>query len=625
MLARSRVLPGLAVIALTGFGLVAAEKNDRVTRTKAAVEERMRHDITFLASDQCEGRGVSTKGINLAADYIAAEFKKAGLKAADKCPDYFQSFSIITGNAKLEEPNSLKLRGPLGQAIELKMGDQFIPVGFSESGKVKADLVFVGYGATADALHYDDYKDIDVTGKIVVVLRKTPRSEVTQAGFEGGKEGPHASLQAKLVNAGLHKAAAVFFVNDHETAKSGDKLMDFAYTANSRQSLGIPAIHVHRSLVEEMLQSTLNATLRDVEKDIDETLKPASASLKGWSADLEINIKREKSNVKNIIGVLEGAGPLANETVVIGAHYDHLGYGGRGSGSLAKDAKEPQIHHGADDNGSGTTTIMELARRFGEIPHREGRRLVFMTFTGEESGLLGSMHYCNNPLYPLADTVAMVNLDMVGRLRPDMKSSKDKLYVYGTGTDKHFDKLLTDLNQKFDFQMQKTAGTRMVGGSSDHASFYAKKIPVLFLFTGNHPDYHRPSDTADKINVEGMAKVADLTEELIDHLARQPDRPEYVKIEGGSSGSPGMNGPRLGIMPSYGDEKEGVLLEAVSKGAPAEKAGMKEGDRIVEIGGKPVKNLEVYMVLMASQKKGDTVEIGFLRDGKKEAVKVKLE
>jgi hypothetical protein len=287
--------------------------------------------------------------------------------------------------------------------------------------------------------------------------------------------------------------------------------------------------------------------------------------------------------------------------------------------------KEPQIHHGADDNGSGTTTVIELARRFGEIPNREGRRLAFMTFTGEESGLLGSAYYCNNPLDPLADTVAMINLDMVGRVRPDMKSAKDKIFVYGTGTDKGFDKLLTDVNQKYDFMMQKTAGTRMAGGSSDHASFYAKKVPVLFFFSGNHPDYHRPSDTADKINVEGMAKVADLNEELIDHLAHQPERPQYVKVDGGSTGGPGRGGPRLGIMPSYGDDKEGVLLEGVSKDMPAEKAGLKEGDRIVEIGGKHVKNLEVYMVLMAAHKKGDIVEVGFLRDGKKESAKLKLE
>jgi hypothetical protein len=625
MRARSRIFTGLALFACAGVGLIAAEKNNETVRTKAAVVERMRNDITYLASDELEGRGVTTKGINLAADFIAGEFKKAGLKPAGKNADYFQPFSIVTGAAKLEEPNSLKLHGPKGEEIELKMGDQFIPIGLSESGKVKADIAFVGYGATAAKLDYDDYKNIDVAGKIVIVLRKTPRSENIKDGFEGGKDGPHASLQSKLVNALGHKAAAVFIVNDYETAKSGDKLMDFSYTANSRQSLGIPAVQITRTLVDQMLQSTLNTTLREREKDIDESMKPASAIMKGWSADLDVNVKREKSNVKNVIGVIEGSGPLAKETVVIGAHYDHLGYGGSGSGSLDRGKNKPQIHHGADDNGSGTTTVLELARRFGEMPNREGRRLVFMTFTGEESGLLGSAYYCNNPIYPLADTVAMINLDMVGRVRPDMKSSKDKIFVYGTGTDKGFDKLLTDINQKYDFMMQKTAGTRMAGGSSDHASFYAKKVPVIFFFSGNHTDYHRPSDTADKINVEGMAKVADLTEELIEHLVHQPNRPEYVKTDGGPSVSPGRNGPRMGIMPSYGDDKDGVLLEGVSKDAPAEKAGLKEGDRIVEIGGKPVKNLEVYMVLMSSQKKGDTIEIGFIRDGKKEIAKVKLE
>jgi hypothetical protein len=628
MLARSRVIAGLVLFACAGVGLIAAEKKNETLRSKAAVEERMRKDITYLASDELEGRGVTTKGINLAADFIAGEFKKSGLKPAGKNADYFQPFTIVTGNAKLDEPNRLTLYSPKGEKFDLKLGEQFIPIGLSESGKIKeADIVFVGYGATADKIGYDDYKDFDVAGKIVVVLRKTPRSENTkEGGMEGGKDGPHASLQSKLVNAGLHKAAAVFIVNDLETAKSGDKLMDFSYTANSRQSLGVPAVQITRPLLDQMLQSTLNTTLKEREKDIEDTLKPASAILKGWSADLEVNVKRDKSSVKNVIGVLEGAGPLANETVVIGAHYDHLGYGGRGSGSMQKEAgKEPQIHHGADDNGSGTTTVLELARRFGEIPNREGRRLVFMTFTGEESGLLGSAYYCNNPIYPLADTVAMINLDMVGRVRPDQKSSKDKIFVYGTGTDKGFDKLLTDVNQKYDFMMQKTAGTRMAGGSSDHASFYAKKVPVIFFFSGNHTDYHRPSDTADKINVEGMAKVADLTEELIDHLAHQAERPQYVKIEGGPSGGRGPSGPRLGIMPSYGDDKEGVLLEGVSKDMPAEKAGLKEGDRIVEIGGKPVKNLEVYMVLMSSQKKGDTVEIGYLRDGKKAIAKLKLE
>jgi hypothetical protein len=612
----------LGAMLLATSWLAAAESNK--TRKASEVEEQMRKDITFLASDECEGRGVTTKGVNLAADFIAEEFKKAGLQPIDKA-GYFQNFSVITGAAKLDSPNTLVLTGPNDKQIELRMGEQFIPVGLSDAGKIEAPLVFVGYGATANEIKYDDYKDVDVAGKIVIVLRKTPRPENRDAPFEGGPEGAHAALTTKLVNAGLHKAAAVLFVNDRTFAKGGDTLMDFAYTAGARQSFGVKAAQIRRSVLDDLLQSGAGIALKDVEADIDRDLKPHSLALTGWSAALEINLTRVRSKVKNVIGVLEGTGDLAGETVVIGAHYDHLGYGGRGSGSLAKDQEAKEIHHGADDNGSGTTTLLEMARSFGALKERKGRRLVFIAFTGEESGLLGSEYYCKEPIYPLADTVTMINLDMVGRLREDMTAKKDKLYIYGSGTSKGFDELISGLNKEYDFQMQKIAGTRMAGGSSDHASFYAKKVPVLFLFTGNHPDYHRPSDTADKINVAGMRKIAEFTEDVVEQLASQAERPQYIKVDQGPLVSPGGGGPRLGIMPSYGDDKEGVLLEGVREGTPADKAQLKEGDRIVELDGKAVKNLEAYMVLMAGHKKGDAMEIVVLRDGKKVTLKAKLE
>jgi C-terminal processing protease CtpA/Prc len=253
-----------------------------------------------------------------------------------------------------------------------------------------------------------------------------------------------------------------------------------------------------------------------------------------------------------------------------------------------------------------------------------------MAFTGEESGLLGSEYYCKNPIFPLADTVAMVNLDMVGRMREDTESHKEKLVIYGTGTGKGLDELVSGLNKKYDFQMQKVAGILMANerSSSDHATFYRKNIPVLFFFTGNHPDYHRPTDTADKINVAGMRRIAGMVEDIVVQVASASDRPEYIKVAtptGGGSASASMSGPRLGIMPSYSDEKEGVLLEGVREGSPAEKGQLKEGDRIVELNGKAVKNLETYMVLMSGQKKGDTLEVTIVRDGKKVALKVKLE
>jgi Zn-dependent M28 family amino/carboxypeptidase len=595
----------LCLVALVAFSARSSEPNSS--------EERMRRDITFLASDECEGRGVTTQGIRLAGDYVAREFQKAGLKPGGKDGSYFQPFTI-SGVAQLGSPNGLVLRGPQGQEIELKSPQQFQPLGMSPSGEVTAPVIFAGYGVTADG--YDDYAGLDVEGKVVLLLRKTPRPDNRLTPFGGATGGTHAPLTAKATNAVNHKAAALIFVNDYETAKADDPLMSFDYSLNAGRSK-VPAVHLLRSVADELLRSALGARLRDLEADIDRETKPRSAALAGWTAHVQVTVERAGVEARNVIGVLEGEGPKANETVVVGAHYDHLGYGG--FGSLARGLTGPAIHHGADDNGSGTTAVLELARRFAALPKRD-RRLVFMTFSGEERGLLGSAHYCGNPIYPLADTVAMVNLDMVGRLRPDPDSKKDKLIVYGTGSAKDFDTLVDTLNQKYDFKFQKNPSGL---GPSDQMSFYLKSIPVLFFFTGDHPDYHRPSDTSDKINIPGMRKVTDLAEDVIAHLLTRPERPEFVKVaDKGSRQSPGVSGPRLGIRPAYDDEKDGVLLEGVSKDGPAEKAGLKAGDRIVEIGGKEVKNLEAYMSLLAGKSKGAALEIGIMRDGKKVVIKV---
>jgi hypothetical protein len=593
----------------------------------------MRKDITFLASDECEGRGISTKGINLAADYIANEFKKAGLKPVSGDQGYFQPF-VMKGASKLGSPNRLVLRGPLGQQIELKQGQHFQVLGLSGAGKVTAPLVFVGYGATAKDISYDDYASVDVAGKVVLMVRKTPRFDNRNLPFDGSSAPYHAALSTKATNAVQHQAAAVIIVNDRGTARTEDRLMEFGYTSRDTQS-EVPVLQLRREMVDELLQSGLGTGLTGLEQDIDRDVHPRSAPLAGWTASLEVNVSRPGIPVKNIVGVLEGSGPLAEQTVVIGAHYDHLGYGG--FGSLARNLREPAIHHGADDNASGTTTLIELARHFaakketvplsskGQSPfsQRQGRRLVFIAFTAEESGLFGSAHYCKNPLFPLADTVAMINLDMVGRLRPDKESHKDKLIVYGTGSASGFDALLDSVNKKYDFKFQKvTTGE----GPSDQESFYLKNIPVLFFFTGDHPDYHRPSDTVDKINVPGMERVADLVEDLIEYLESVPERPKFVKVPRRSGGDRRMGGgPRLGIMPEYGTEGDGVLVGGVLEGRPAAKAGVKEGDRIVEIAGKPVKSLETYMALMAGHKIGDILDVGILRDGKKMILKVTLE
>jgi Zn-dependent M28 family amino/carboxypeptidase len=576
----------------------------------------MRKDIDFLASDECEGRGVTTKGINLAADYIADEFKKAGLNPGGIDGSYFQPFSIITGT-RLASPNTVVLHGPAGQAITLKLGVDFQVVGLSASGKVDAPLAFAGYGATASKSGYDDFQGLDARGKLLIVLRRTPRYGNAKFPFDGPMESHHAALNTKIINAEAHGAAGMLFINDQAMAAKEDKLMDFGYTA-FESNTKLPAAHLHRSTADSILRDALGKSLADLEADIDRDLKPQSAMLPGWTATLEVNVERMRVPAKNVIGVLEGAGPLANETLVIGAHYDHLGYGG--FGSLARNAGKA-IHHGADDNGSGTTALMELARRFAQS-NRQGRRLVFIAFSGEERGLLGSAYYCKNPVFSLKDTVAMVNMDMVGRLRPDKEdTSKDKLIVYGTGSAKSFDQLIDAVNAGYGFKLKKIK-TGM--GPSDQQSFYEKHIPVFFFFTDDHPDYHRPTDTADKINVPGMARITDMVENLVERLANVPERPQYVAVAGGSTYA-GMQGPTLGIRPAYDDDKPGILLNSVSPGGSAAKAGLREGDRITEIAGKQVVNLGAYMSIMAGQKKGETLDVAVVRDGKKMTIKILLQ
>ena len=263
---------------------------------------------------------------------------------------------------------------------------------------------------------------------------------------------------------------------------------------------------------------------------------------------------------------------------------------------------------------------MELARRFGAMK-TDGRRMVFMTFTAEERGLIGSRHYARvQPLFPLKDTVAMFNLDMVGRLKAPPKDGKDgksKLLVLGTGSAKGFEELVMKLNT--DFDVVKDGGG--VFGASDHYSFYTQKIPVLFFWTGTHPDYHRPTDTSDKINVGGMKRITDYSERILDVLRTDPKRPEFVAIKTPFAGG-GPKGPKMGIIPDYEFAGKGVLLDGVAPTGPAAAAGMKKGDIIVEIAGKAIPNLNSYMAAMESQKVGAAIDVKLMRDGKELKVSV---
>lgn len=599
------------------------------------VLERMRKDIFFLASADCEGRGVDTKGIDKAADRIVDVFKEAGLKPAMKDGSYFQPFKI-TMSAKLGKPNSFVLSGPGGAKKEPELGKTFSPMGFSPTSKAAGELVFAGYGVTAPGLKYDDYAGLNVEGKFVVVLRRIPRyTETGDKRFDTtvptSDESLHAAFATKIELAQKNKAAGLIVVNDTSAAGRLDPIAQYGQHATGTTPATFPVIFVKRAVIDEMLAAGPWKSLTELETAIGGDLKPRSFALTGWKADAEVTVDRKEVTAKNVVGVLEGAGPLKDETVVIGAHYDHVGYGN--FGSLGGPNARGKIHFGADDNASGTTGLMELARRYGAQKNRQGRRLVFIAFSGEEIGLLGSVHYCKEPLFPLEKTAAMVNMDMIGRAKPPADwlglfppTDKDRLVVYGTGTGDGFAQLVADTNKKLDFKMTTlAAGT----GPSDHDSFYRKKIPVLFLYTGTHGEYHRPADIPERIDVPGMKKATDFAGLLLDNLLARETAPKYAVVKDPWSDPTdkprGPMGPRLGVRPDYAYEGEGMRLEGVNPGGVAEKAGLKDGDVIVEIGGKATPTVGAYMTAMAAQKAGTTVDIVVERKGQKLTLKAKLE
>lgn len=656
---------GCVVVAVVASSTLAVWAEDA-----SIIESRLQATVKFLSSDELEGRGPGTKGLEQAAQYLANEFSKLGLKTDLFNGSPFQTMEIVV-DAKLGPPehNQLTLLGPAvengqPQRIEFNFGKDFNSLALGGTNKVKATVVFTGYGITAPEHKYDDYADVDVKGKVVLLLRKEPQQGNEKSVFGGTSATRHATFEAKVSNAYQHGAAAVILVNDaysldeehkvrqkqwsetmdklgeeHSTfrgnkepsaddwnkhreavaklverlttlnqqlARGGDEVLapDAAgYTTGARK---MSVFFAKRELVDRMVKSTLSVDLAKLESKIDDGLKPKSQELKDWQADVESSIEHVKASVKNVIAVLEGSGSLADETVVVGAHYDHLGMGGREVGSLAPWTRD--IHNGADDNASGAAALLEIARHLAATPQQPSRRIVFVAFTAEERGLLGSKHYIQNPRFPLEKTVAMVNLDMVGRL------SEDKLIVYGTGTSASFDGLIEDLNKKYGFNLKKDPAGE---GPSDHAVFYRKNIPVFHFFTGSHPDYHRPSDDVEKINVVGMRRVAGLVTEVVEHLAKVEERPNYIAVKSRAVIHSGERPrPSLGTMPDYAGNVEGCRLEFIRENGPADRAGIKAGDVIVKLGDNKVGSVEDYDAALRKFRPGDTIKVTVKRGDK---------
>ena len=518
--------PSRAIAPLTTLAALLAAAASATAQEPSPAAARLKADVTYLADDAREGRAPGTPGIEAAAGYIADAFKAAGLKPAAGADGYFQPFAI-RGEPRLVGEPSLALAGPEGKRLEARPKVDFTPLVIGGAGTPEAlPVVFAGYGITAkggsDGLDYDDYDGLDVTGKAVLVLRHAPRQEEPDTPFHGQKGLNFASFRHKARNAAGHGAKAVLMVNDKAGLKGKpDELVPFE--AAGPPGARIPFLMVTRDFAERLLAASGLPGLDELEAaQVADKTPPKGRPLEGWTLAARVEIERASIAAKNVVGVLEGSGPHADETVVVGAHYDHLGHGG--PGSLAFGSRE--IHNGADDNASGTALVMELARRLGHRADPPPRRVVFMAFSGEEMGLLGSAHYVAKPLYPLRDTVMMLNFDMVGRL-----GEKGELSVYGTTSAPGLDPLVDALGRDEGLTIRKSGGA-LLGDrfslASDHASFLLRRIPYLFFFTGVHRDYHRPSDDVEAINFPGMARVADLGELVILDVVRRPSRPEFL-------------------------------------------------------------------------------------------------
>ena len=600
------------------------------TAKPTEAEKNLRTHVVYLASDTLGGRRTGETGATSAAGYVANMFANYKLKAGvtqiangKTKRNFLQSFPYISG-VELGKDNFLRIvPAESDKENKMEIGINWSPAGFSPNGYIPpAPIVFAGYGIASNELKYDDYAELDAKDKIIFVFAGTPENGNPHSAF--ARFNLHA--KAKIAQ---EKGAKALLIISSETDFKNDKLAQLKYDQTIGETI-IPVAVISRSIGADALGAKDEAELAEIEKwignrkDAPENIQTNLAGLPKAVAQLKVNLtKKQTAEAYNVIGILEGTDAvLKSEAVVIGAHYDHLGKGGQGS--LAVNSQE--IHHGADDNASGIAAMLELARQFAEVKNNK-RTLIFIAFGGEEEGLIGSKAYVNNPVFPLTKTVAMVNLDMVGRLKDE------KLTIGGIGTASEWKGLIENRNLQQINALSLIKLTHVVTmnedkakpevispfqlslnedgfGPSDHSSFYGKQIPVLFFFTGTHEDYHKPSDTADKINYEGLLKITNYVGEIVKSIDANPLKPTYAVAK-----SSGMGGGRsgfsisLGTVPSYSDSSDGMTIDAVRDDSPAAKTGLKAGDKIIKLAGKGVRNVQDYTFVLGEMKAGEEYEI----------------
>ena len=591
------------------IGRVSNHESSNKTKTS------IRQHIEFLADDALEGRMTGSEGAKRAAEHIASQFAQLNLKPVGDEQSYFQAFEFTAGRRIISEENRFHITRQVHgseQVMEFSVEKDFQPLSFSRNGVVEGEVVFVGYGLSVPGElgeGYDAYAGLDVKDKIVVALRYVPEEVEPERRQQLNR---YAGLRYKAMQA-REQGAKAFLVVVGPNSPNAGKLIPLDFDSSLADS-GIVAASISDTVANTLFAPS-GKDLKEIQSglDVENPHFVGQFPLPDVKVRIVVSVEKVKKTDQNVVALLPSPELTDNTAyVIVGAHYDHIGYGE--IGSLARKGEEGQIHNGADDNASGTAVVLELAttlsKAYQEHPEKFNRGVIFALWSGEELGLIGSTHFVNHPVVPLEKIAAYVNFDMVGRLR------ENKLILQGVGSSSVWTKLIEKRNVPIGFNLTLQADPYL---PTDVTAFYPKEVPVLSFFTGGHEDYNRPTDDSGTLNYTGIERISRLAHGIVLDLISAAERPEYVRVERSQSegGSRDTLRAYLGTIPDYTTEGTGVKLSGVRAGGPADKAGLKGGDVIVKFGGQEITNIYDYTYALDAVKIGEPVEVIVLRDGKR--------
>lgn len=583
------ILPVLAVLFLAGCG--NGSESRMVADPEISIDDLRRH-VHYLASEELEGREAGSPQEAVAANYIADHFEVFGLLPAGE-NEYLQEFSFTRGVR--QQPGRVYLEST---GVRITAEDGVVRAwGISGSGMATGRLVFAGYGIKDSEGGFDEYRAVDVTGKVVMIMRGDPESD------EGADD---RGIIRERVRMAEDQGAAAVLLTVPSHYEGTQPLLPLRYDRLAAAA-SIPVLQLTRETARILMEYAA-FDLDFMESEIIRSGEPVSVETE-MPVRVVVDLAIERRIARNVIGMVQGTAD-PERYIVVGAHYDHLGFGEHAS---LYDGPEPRIHAGADDNASGTAGLLELAHYYSENPPHYS--LLFVAFSAEEMGLLGSEYFMVNPVVPVDQILAMINLDMIGRL------TGGQLAIFGTGSSGIWDELIGGINIEGIEVKMSAPGT----GNSDHTSFYVREIPVLHYFTGTHTEYHRPGDLPELINFEGLAGVVDHVAQVINGINQyEPDDITFT----GTARAPAMPAPgtvTLGVVPDYSYEGDGFRISGVTPGRAGDLAGFRSGDILIALNNARIADIYDYMRLMREYQPGDKVEVTVKRGSEEMVLSVVFE